>query len=254
MGHSPEYKGGPFRLVCYCRRRAPLVDHGPTLATTGESGCVYRVGVGQYDSSGLCPDWRPCKRETVYSVRRPDVAELGKLISAFVEERVDGPLKGEEELWQEAVFGGLFSAAFVATMRLPDVCKDPESLQQTVSSTIGDVVDSAAVWVSQRLTPKSPRLSGIQITVDVSQLMRHRLMVCFNEALAVMADKGWPIETARSHACFVLFSKASTALMIQGLIPDQRAARTFVESAMEGCDSMAAELAQALDRKKCTGG
>jgi hypothetical protein len=31
------------------------------------------------------------------------VAELGKLISAFVEERVDGPLKGEEELWQEAV-------------------------------------------------------------------------------------------------------------------------------------------------------
>ena len=78
-------------------------------------------------------------------------------------------------------------------------------------------------------------------------------MVCFNEALAVMADKGWSIERARSHACFVLFSKASTALMIQGLIPDQQAAGTFVESALEGCDSMAAELAHALDRKKCTG-
>jgi hypothetical protein len=182
------------------------------------------------------------------------VAELGKLISAFVEERVDGPLKGEEECWQEAVFAGLFSAAFVAAMRLPSVCKDPESLRQTVSSTIGDVVDSAAVWVNQRLTPRLPRLSECQITVDVSQLMRHRLTVYFSEALAVMADQGWSIETARSHACYVFFSKASTALMIKGLIPDQFAARTFLEGAMEGCDSMAAELAQALGRKKRTGG
>lgn len=184
---------------------------------------------------------------------RFDMAELGKLISAFVEERVDGPLKGEEELWQEAVFAGLFSAAFVATMRLSDTGESPESLQQTVSAIVEEVVDSAAVWVNQRLLPKRRWWSKCLVTIDVSQLMRHRLTVCFSEAMTVIAEKGWTIETARSHSCFVLLSGASTALSIKGLIPDQFAARTFLENAMEGCDSMAGELAEALDRKRIDG-
>lgn len=180
------------------------------------------------------------------------MSELGKLISAFVEERVDGPLKGEEELWQEAVFGGLFSAAFVAAMRLSEARNGPESLQQTVAGIIEEVVVAAGVWVNQRLTPKRRWWSKCQVTIDISQLMKHRLTVCFNEAITVMAEKGWPIETARSHACFVLFSQASTALVSKGLIHDRLSARTFLESAMEGCDSMAAELTEAYDKKRST--
>ncbi len=177
------------------------------------------------------------------------MSELGNLLSTFVEERVDGPLKGEEELWQELVCAGLFSVAFEATMRLSDVHKGPEALQQTVSGMIDEVVTSAAIWVNHRLTPRPRWWPRCRMTVHVSQLMRHRLTVCFNEALGVISEKGWPFETGRSHACFVLLNGAATALMTKGLIPDQEGARVFIKSGMEGCDSMASEIAQELDKR-----
>lgn len=193
--------------------------------------------------------WVPSSGENGLHSTVRCMSELGKLLSAFIEERVDGPLKGEEDLWQEAVFAGLFSVAFEATMRLSDVRKGPESLQQTVTGVIEEVTACAAVWVNQRLSPKPRWWSKCQITLDVSQLMRHRLTGCFNEALAVMSEKGWSLETGRSHACFVLLNGAATALMIRGLIPDKEAAKVFIENAMEGCDSMAGELARELDKR-----
>jgi len=177
------------------------------------------------------------------------MSELGKLLSAFVEERVDGPRRGEEELWQEAVFAGLFSVAFEATMRCSEVRNGPESLRQTVVAAIDEIVTSAAVWVNQRLSPRPRWWSKCRITVDVSQLMRHRLTVCFNDALAAVSEKGWRLNAGRSHACFILLSGAATALMTKGLIPDKHQARVFVENAMEGCDSMADEIAQELDKR-----
>jgi hypothetical protein len=40
------------------------------------------------------------------------MAEIGDLVSAFVEERVDDPKSGEGDLWQEVVFAALFSVTF----------------------------------------------------------------------------------------------------------------------------------------------
>ena len=123
------------------------------------------------------------------------MAEIGDLVSAFVEERVDDPNRGEGEFWQEAVFAALFSVAFEATMRLPEIRRGPETLRQTVLTVVEEVVTSAAMWVNRRLSeswPDVPR-HDCRITIDVSGLMRSRLIVCFNEAITVMGEKKWPL-------------------------------------------------------------
>jgi len=173
------------------------------------------------------------------------MAEIGNLVSAFVEERVDGPEKGEGDYWQEAVFAALFSVAFEATMRLSEARKSPEALQQAVQTVVEEVVTSAAVWVNRRLS--KPEL---RITIDISNLMRSRLIICFNEAIAVMGEKGWALETARSHAVYCLLNQAATALTIQGVIPNQKAAKNFLQNAMEACDSMAEEVVEALEKRR----
>jgi len=175
------------------------------------------------------------------------MTEIGNLVSAFVEERVNGPNSNEGDYWQEAVFAALFSVAFETTMRLADVRKNPKILRQTVLTVVEEVVTSAAVWVNRRLSRSWPKC---RITIDISDLMRSRLIVCFNEAITVMTEKGWPPETARSHASFVLLNKAATALTIKGVITNQKAAKNFLQNAMEACDNMAREVIEALERKR----
>jgi len=174
------------------------------------------------------------------------MAEIGDLVSAFVEERVDDPNRDEGEFWQEAVFAALFSVAFEATMRLPEIRMNPETLRQTVLTVVEEVVTTAAVWVNRRLSQSWP---DCRITIDISNLMRSRLIICFNEAITVMGEKEWSLETARSHAAFSLLNQAATALIIKGVIPSQEAAKNFLQNGMEACDSMAGELAQELKRK-----
>lgn len=178
------------------------------------------------------------------------MAEIGNLVSVFVEERVDGPKSGEGDLWQEAVFAALFSVAFESTMRLAEVRKSPETLRQTAVRVVEEVVSSAAVWVNRQFSPKTRWWSRCRITIDISDLMRSRLMVCFNEAITVMGEKEWPLEKARSHASFILLNQAATSLTIKGVITSQEAAKNFIENAMEACDSMAGEVVEALERRR----
>lgn len=65
-----------------------------------------------------------------------------------------------------------------------------------------------------------------------------------------MGEKEWPLETARSHASFILLNQAVTALTIKGVITNQEAAKDFLQNAMETCDSMAEEVVEALERKR----
>ncbi len=178
------------------------------------------------------------------------MGEIGDLVSAFVEERVDGPARGEEDSWQEAVFAGLFSCAFEATMRLSEARQDPESLQQVISKTIDEVVASASVWVNRRLSRKPRWWFGPRINVDISDRTRERLTACFNEAITALSNSGWTLEAARSHACFGVLSRARLVLTTRGVFKNDEGARQFIELAMAGCDSMGNEVAAALDSRK----
>jgi len=100
-------------------------------------------------------------------------------------------------------------------IRLPEIRQSPESLQYIVQSMIDATTAQASVWVNRKLsnnqTPPQPK-----IEFDISELIRARLVAYFNEALIAMSERGYNIETARSHACFALLSSALETFIVKG--------------------------------------
>ena len=176
--------------------------------------------------------------------------DLGELVSAFVEEQVGGPASGEGDLWFEAVCASLFSVAFDVLVHLKDITESPERLQETARSLVEAVTTHAAAWVNGRLGDESPPSGQPPIVFEMSPLMRNRLVVYFNEAIVAMADRGFGIDAARSHACFGGLQRAVAALAVKGLSIGPGEMSDFVKEVMEGCDSMSEEVVAALERKR----
>jgi hypothetical protein len=106
----------------------------------------------------------------------------------------------------------------------------------------------ASVWVNQRLSDNqtSPHL---KIEFNGSTLIRARLIAYFNEALLAMSERGYDIETARSHACFALLSSALEMFIVKGLLTDAEEAADVLRKGINGCDSMAQEIVSVLNKK-----
>lgn len=176
--------------------------------------------------------------------------DLGQLVSAFVEERVGGPAQEERDLWFEAVCASLFSVGFSVLVRLKDIGQSPEALQQTTRSLVDFITTHAAAWVNARLSDERAPSGLPPIVCEMSALIRDRLVAYFNEAILAMADRGYAIDAARSHACFGGLKHAVRALAIKGSPIGSAEMSAFIKDVMQACDSMSEEVVAALERKR----
>jgi hypothetical protein len=140
--------------------------------------------------------------------------DLGDIVSQFVEERVDGPREDEIDLWCEAVYAGLFSAAFQVLVSLKEAKGSREALEQQLKSMIESTAQHASVWINARLTTTLP--TGQRIEFNLYFRDSEMLVLYFNEALSVITEGGYKLEVGRSHACFVVLRKRIEALVAAG--------------------------------------
>lgn len=80
--------------------------------------------------------------------------------------------------------------------------------------------------------------------------MRNRMRQCFTEAFAVVADRGYEPQVARSHACFVVLKAVITPLSVwlvqQGVMRLDEAGAVLMKI-FDGCEAMAREIGERLD-------
>ncbi len=182
-----------------------------------------------------------------------DGSDVGELISQFVEERVDAPQVTEGELWIEAVAAGLFTVGFHVAMRHSDVGNGAAASGKRIDDMIGSMTACASAWASARVveglsSERGGSTESAPISFDYSPLLRARLVMYFNEAIAVVADKGSSLETARSHSCFVGLEQIATQLITRGILGTAEQACDFMHNVMAGCDAMTCEIVDALEK------
>lgn len=176
--------------------------------------------------------------------------EMGELVSAFVEERVDSPAKGEIDLWCEAVYAGLFSVGLHTVLRMKEVTEGPDKLDEIVNALIASTTRHAAPWMSNRLGARQGYPEMPPIRIELGPVMSQRLVVYFNEAIGVMADRGYALETARSHAVFAVLGQIIEEMIKRGMIRTAEKAIAFKMNVIEACDAMSKEVVKALEKRR----
>jgi hypothetical protein len=181
--------------------------------------------------------------------------DLGQLVSEFVEERVENPREGEQELWPTGVSACLFSVAFEVLVHCNDLRKGPEACEEVLNETLDDTAKHAAKWIDERLGRAMLRAetacrNGLQpIHIDLCPQIRHHLNLYFNEALNVLTERGYKLDTARSHACWAMLGSVIEEMMLRGWIKDANLAANFRQKYFERAESMSLEIRHLLEKK-----
>lgn len=191
--------------------------------------------------------------------------DLGRVVSQFVEKRVDEPEPRETDLWCEAVYAALFSVAFEIVTRLKSAKGSQEDLERETKAIIEGTCAHAAPWVNARLAEDIQQSIGVRVQYDDASLIRYRMLMYFNVAYNAMAERDYEKGVARSHACWAILSEAVSQLMKQygemdkstitkyreiGLMPpSEEEAISFVRKAWESSESMSREIGEVLDSK-----
>ncbi len=173
--------------------------------------------------------------------------DLGYLVSAFVEERIDSPDPDVIDLWCEGVYAGLFSVAFEAIVRTKEPKSSANAFERAINELIGSISEHASSWVSARCIPED--YDGPPIHIDVRAVIRNRLVTYFDAALCVAADRGYQLSVARSHACFALLERAVTELITQGQVTDPQRGAASLRKSFDASESFAQEIAATLEHR-----
>lgn len=173
--------------------------------------------------------------------------DLGSLVSAFVEERVDIPRRDEIDLWCEAVYASLFTVTFDAVMRLSEIKNNPEKIDAKINHVIKDVASSATVWMSDKIASAWPDIPRVEF--DLASEIRQRVVMYFDEAIHAITERGFQLAVARSHSCFAILCHLVTEMVVTKSIPlTPEEASRFVRTVFEACESMSSEIVQVLNR------
>ncbi|MBL7139584.1 MAG: hypothetical protein ISS74_01605 [Planctomycetes bacterium] len=180
--------------------------------------------------------------------------EIGQLVSEFVEERVEDPLEGEEELWSTGVCVCLFSVAFQVLVHCRNVREGQKACEQAINAAVDSASRHAAKWIHRRM---GRAVLGTEdnvppIHIDLYPEVRHRLNLCFNEALRVLAERGYKLDTARSHVCFAVLSSAIEQMILRGRVKDGDLAAEFQRRYFEQAENLSREIRQLLERNANT--
>lgn len=177
--------------------------------------------------------------------------DVGQLISEFVEERVENPREGEQELWSTGVSACLFSVAFEVLVHRRDLTKGQEACEDSINAALDATARHAAKWIDQRLgrtmLPAEKNLPPIH--VDLYPEIRRHLNIYFDEALTALAQRGYAINVARSHACFAMLGSAIEEMILRGWIKDANLAANFRQNYFERAESMSLEIRHLLEKK-----
>jgi hypothetical protein len=177
--------------------------------------------------------------------------DIGQLISEFVEERVENPQEGEQELWPAGVCACLFSVAFEVLVHCRDLREGQEAAEEAINKALDSTARHAAKWTAHRLgrfvLPSKEDLPPIH--VDCYPEIRHHLNLYFNEALKVLTERGYKLDTARSHACWAMLGSATEEMILRGWIKDPNLAADFQQKTFELAESMNLEIHHLLEKK-----
>ena len=177
--------------------------------------------------------------------------DIGQLISEFVEERVENPREGEQELWPTGVYACLFSVALEVLVHCRDLTKGQEAAEETINATLDATARHASKWIGQRLgrTMLPAEKNLLPIHIDIYPEIRHHLNLYFSETLNVLTDRGYKLDVARSHACFAMLGSAIEEMILRGCIKDASLAADFRRKFFERAESMSLEIRHLLEKK-----
>jgi len=177
--------------------------------------------------------------------------DIGQLISEFVAERVENPRKGEQKLWPTGVYACLFSVAFEVLVHCRDLTKGQQACEELINAALDATARHAAKWIDQSLgrTMLTDEKHLPPIPVDLYPEIPHHLNIYFDEALTALAQRGYAINVARSHACFAMLGSAIEEMILRGWVKDAKLAANLRQKYFEQAECMSLEIRHLLEKK-----